>query len=236
MNLPGDCMKLFVNSLMPLKCPGCDTEGMTHGLCSACWANLRIITCPMCKICGVPFQYDSNLLCAQCLKSTPAYDYCRAFAIYSDPIRSIITKLKQYSCPVRSEILARWIYSVINWNEVDYITYIPSSKLRLLYRGYNPVANICYSLQYIINKPIISILGAYHTDLQQGKTAQEREKNVRSKFFIKNINIKNNATICLIDDVTTTGSTLNYAAKIIKGKYQSKIICVTAAKTCNYIY
>ena len=122
-------MKLFVNSLMPLKCPGCDTEGMTHGLCSACWANLRIITCPMCKICGVPFQYDSNLLCAQCLKSTPAYDYCRAFAIYSDPIRSIITKLKQYSCPVRSEILARWIYSVINWNEVDFFKDGSASKI-----------------------------------------------------------------------------------------------------------
>lgn len=237
MNFIQDCTKLFINSIMPFKCPVCGTEGISHGLCSNCWNSIKIINTPMCKICGIPFQTNIDMLCIKCSVSLPAYDYSRSFAIYSEPIKSIITKLKQYPCSARSEILARWIYSTLkNWQEIDYIVYIPSSKLRLLYRGHNPVANICYSLKYLVGKPILPLLGAYHTDLQQGKNSKERIYNVKNKFYIREYNIKENSTICLIDDVTTTGATLNEAAKIIKKKYKINIICITAAKTCSYIY
>lgn len=116
------------------------------------------------------------------------------------------------------------------WQNVDIIVPIPSHWTRCLYRGHNPVSLIAHEVSELTGIPALDALGSKFTPKQQGKTPEQRQQNVLNKFYIrKNVT---GLSVAIIDDVMTTGATLNEAVQVLRTQAR-KVVCVTALRTKN---
>ena len=108
-----------------------------------------------------------------------------------------------------------------NINEYDIITYIPISKKRMRERGYNQSYLICKEICKKFNKKPVNILKKYNSEKQAQLSKEQRIDNIKGKFeLIYNVE---NKKVLIIDDVYTTGSTMNEAIKETQKGNPSKI-------------
>jgi ComF family protein len=111
------------------------------------------------------------------------------------------------------------------------ITNIPLHKKKKRQRGFDQTEVLAKNLSKKINVPYLNLLKRNKfTKAQAQLSKAERQKNVSDAFVVNNINFETNKTIILIDDVATTGATLNQAAKVLRDNGFDKIIALTLAK------
>lgn len=210
-----------------------------RNLCGDCWSKIEWITKPHCKICSLPFEYevDDSVICGACLSKKPSFDKMRSVFLYNDISARLISSFKYNDKTYPHNTYSNWMHraGVDLWNEVDYISFVPLSFRRILSRKYNQSAILAKDLSKIAKKEIIYNL-MYRTKYvapQASLNKKDRLKNVKGVFamnkkYSKKIKGK---TIIIIDDVTTTGATLNECAKILKKNGADKVFVLTMAKT-----
>lgn len=236
-------LKKFFEIIFPSRCLTCRKMISDNALfCNEDWQKLQFITEPKCKICAYPFFYEgsahASLLCAQCIAKKPFFDSTTTIFKYNEQIKKIIFDLKYYDSTHLSKKFAQLILQKIK-NEVheyDLIVAVPLHKKRLRERKFNQAILLAQAIlkeaKHIEFYPNIMLRKKY-TKSQAHLKQKEREKNLSGSFvfnekYREKIKGKN---ILLVDDVMTTGSTLNSCAKILKKVGCNKIRVITIAKT-----
>lgn len=221
----------FINLLFPTRCILCGTEvSLAHTLCKECFLKINFISDPCCDICGAELPYE-NYACPHCssLKNI-FYDQIKVVFKYDDFSKNLILKFKHGDkiqlAKFFSNIMTPKIKSFKN--NFDYILPVPIHWKRYLKRQYNQSYLLARLLAHknnikIADKKLVRIK---NTIMQHGNI-QIREKNVKDAFTIKS-NVFCNKNVLLIDDVVTTGSTVNECARVLKEEGKASTVSALA--------
>lgn len=236
-------IKNFFSILFPSHCLSCAKIISKDALfCNDDWQKLKFITNPKCKICSHPFEYNiseqQKLICAMCLKKRPYYDHLITIFIYNDEIKKIIKDLKYYDATHLLKKFAYLLYNKIKSeiDSFDLIIAVPLHKKRLRERKFNQAILLSKAiLKYYKTLefyPDVLIRTRYNK-AQVGLSQKEREKNLKDIFVIneKYLSKIKDKKILLIDDVMTTGTTINNCSKVLKKAGAKEIVALTIAKT-----
>lgn len=210
--------------LYPPTCIACQgATGEPHGLCAACWADIRFIERPFCERLGTPFQVDlgPGLLSPAAIADPPVFGRARAAAEYDDTASLLVHQLKYND---RLE-LARALGSMMTragaelLDGADVIVPVPLHRWRLWRRRFNQamaLAGIVSAQSGVPCDPFL-LHRVKRTRRQVGLTKAQRQENLQGAFRVPTeakTRLKGKR-ILLIDDVLTTGSTANAASRAL---------------------
>lgn len=175
-------------------------------------------------------------ICRKCMASRPPYHALRSWAVFKDPVRTALHKLKYRRDVGLGDALAVPLANYIcalNW-DVEMLVPVPLSPQRLSERGYNQVALIAHPLAMIHqwNYAPGALQRIKSTRSQVGLTVEQRRENVRNAF-LANSRLVHNKRILLIDDVATTGATLIAASGALVEAGASHVYALTAARAIS---
>ena len=211
------CIWEILDTLFPPHCTGCEKWGVR--LCDDCFRSIRRIKDPVCDCCGEPLYGFTENLCTRCKSSSIYIDHIRSWAIFEGVLKKSIHKLKYHRDIGLGMILAQPMISYLkklDWH-VDLIIPVPLDKERVKSRGYNQASLLAKPISYDIGVRFNSnCLTRFKTTKSQvGLSMSQRTENVKGAFRSGSLDISG-LSILLIDDVVTTGSTLNSCADALK--------------------
>lgn len=236
--------------ILPATCPMTGEIVDTPGMVSAdYWSHLTFFDGDACHCCGATIATvhnkhsnqdnikENGVLCGYCLSTPPLYDHHRSALKYDDYSKPLILKFKHYDQHHLTRCFSPWLISAMQGlpdQDFDLIVPVPLHYKRLLYRKYNQAALLAKSISKKTGIPWASdsLRRLKHTDTQGFKNASERRKNVKNAFIVPEHSREriSDRHILLIDDVYTTGATLNECTKALKAAGASKVSCVTLAR------
>jgi competence protein ComFC len=199
--------------LFPPNCGGCTGSGSRW--CPDCHASTQVLHSPLCSLCGAQMDRPSEAgLCSVCKTAPPACTAIRSWAIYSGPIRNAIHRLKYDGDMALAERIARPLIDVVanmQW-ELDAVVPVPISRSRQAQRGYNQAGLLARPVALSSGLPFQSkwLKKVRDTSSQVGLNAFERRANVSGAFSAPSEAA--GLRILVVDDVTTSGATLNECA------------------------
>ena len=202
--------------LFPQRCLGCGKEGFL--ICPSCRNQLAIVAPPLCPLCGRPQL--SGILCPSCIKWHAEIDGIRSPFRFDGVTRLAVHQLKYRNLRTLAEPLAQLLndYLVRYPLPGEVLVPVPLHPKRLKERGYNQSALLAGELSKLNELPIIEdcLVRRQHTS-PQAKTAtvEERRSNVSEAFICHNDGLRSRQVI-LIDDVATSGATLDACAQALK--------------------
>lgn len=221
----------LVNNLLPTSCVVCKKPGPM--LCQACLPNLKRIENNFCTICGIPFNgLAPSHPCQRCLERKPFYDKHRSVFDFNGPVKKLIHGFKYQGAFWMRRFITPYFESLAG--EVagaELIIPIPLHKKRLRERGFNQSLLLSQTWSRILNKPCGNDVLArlLHTPTQTGLKKSQRQKNLKNAFRVTDASRIKNRKILLVDDVHTTGVTLNIAAKALKRGGAAQVHAATIA-------
>ena len=190
-------------------------------LCPACLKKISFHEPPFCNYCGC--QVDSAEIeeCPYC--SSQGYNFTRGYSVFSyDTLgKECIHDLKYKSCTYLAgslaQIMADFSRKYIKTNYIDLIVPIPLHWKKLRDRSFNQTELLANSLGKKLNIPVISVLKRIvHNPAQVDLPREKRLKNVKGIFACVRASNVLGKNVLLIDDVFTTGATLNECARVLK--------------------
>jgi ComF family protein len=214
--------------LFPPACGGCGKIGSRW--CMECQSNVKTLNGTLCEVCGLPL--DKVGVCDACLLDRPHFHALRAWAVFDDPVQSALHKLKYRRDMSMGDALAAQMVVFIqelNW-PIDMIVPVPLGKQRLKERGYNQVGMIAKPLALALGVQYASngLMRCKETRSQVGLSKHERKENVKEAFQAGvRMNGKN---ILVLDDVSTTGSTLSSSAEALYSSGAKDVYALTVAR------
>ncbi len=226
--------KRFINLILPVECGGCGgrvNPKKINGLCSTCFKNIEVLNNNCCNYCGKPVK-EGLTFCPKCWEMSSYTDRFLTACYYRGPIKNIIKNLKYknrgYLANILSEILFNR-YSKIVKPEFDLIVPVPLHAGKLEKRGYNQAALIAKNLSKKTKIPLAnSIVKRVKTTKPQYQlTRKERIKNLKNAF--RSTKILHGERVLLIDDVATTGSTVQNCASVIVKAGSGKVSALVIA-------
>ena len=215
--------------LFPPVCAGCGKAG--ERWCAACQDMVQVCLPPMCPLCGNSQRHD--YICSNCRQSPPQYTELRSWAYFEGPLRKAIHQLKYERNITLGDVLAKpmaVLVSQSNWS-FDFVVSVPLSARRLKERGYNQADFLARPVAMAFGKPLKSkcLWRVRETHSQVGLNALERVKNVDGAFAAA-ASLAGSCDILLVDDVMTTGATLNACAAALKSAGARNVYGLTLAR------
>ena len=215
-------------SLLAQDCFLCASASGDALLCPACEADLPRLAGARCPVCALPTSRGE--VCGPCLKEPPHFDATTAYFVYSFPVDRIIQALK-YGHRLA---VARYLGNVLSESfrsHADVLVALPLHPLRLRERGFNQAVEIARPVARSLGLPLMLEAVVRDADRapQAGLPWSERRRNVRGAFrCVTNLTGKR---VLLVDDVMTTGATLNEFARVLKLHGATRVENWVAART-----
>ena len=202
--------------LYPRWCVGCGKEGSF--ICSSCCQSLLRITPPLCPRCGR--SQASGILCSTCVSWLAAIDGIRSPFQFDGVMRKAIHQLKYRNLRAIAEPLAGLLSDCLttHYMPAEVLVPVPLHSKRLRERGYNQSGLLARELAKLAGLPVIDgCLIRKRLAPPQAKTqnVKERRGNVADAFVCRDHQLKG-SQVLLIDDVTTSGATLDACAAALK--------------------
>lgn len=229
----------FVSLFFPEKCPFCRTlvtiQGEeTAGLCPDCVEAIEWITTPFCSRCGKPFPKGATAnLCSDCLQEKHVFDRGRAAVLYQGIMAEAIQRFKYHGDIKLTDPLSRF------WEKMDLedlafeaIIPVPLHPSRLRKRGFNQALLLGKVLGRITKKKVFprALRRIRNTIPQVQLDHSERERNVRGAFAVSRQQEIRDKILLLVDDVFTTGATVDECAKVLKRSGARQVFVLTLAR------
>jgi ComF family protein len=216
--------------LFPRRCVGCGREG--GFICPACRTHFVPIAPPLCSLCGIPLS--SGSLCSSCAGWEAAIDGIRSAFRFEGPVREAVHQLKYQNLKAIAPNMAALMVQVLDPETLrgDVFVPIPLHPKRLKERGYNQSTLLSRELGRLLTLPVDEkCLVRQRNTRSQARTRNvlERRENVSGAFFCPNNNLTGRRVI-LIDDVATSGATLNAGAAALKSAGALSVRGITFAR------
>jgi len=210
--IKGRALGLF----FPQWCIGCGREG--EFLCVACYRSLSRILPPLCPRCGKP--QPSGILCSGCVGWQAEIDGIRAPFQFNGVMREAIHQLKYQNLRALALPFAQLLSDYLGANPLpgEVLVPVPLHQKRLRERGYNQSYLLARELGKLVNLPVVDdcLVRQRHTPPQaRTPTVEERRRNVHGAFACRNRNLSDKQVL-LIDDVSTSGATVDACAAALK--------------------
>ncbi len=218
-------LNIILNSIFPLKCEVCQRQlPLTAGsrICPGCRGKVLAIGDYYCRKCGKSLQIDTSF-CLDChSQNTLYYDSIRAAGIYDGVLREAIQAFKynQRSC-LGTELGELMLNSYqTHFPKVNFaaLVPVPLHKKQAVKRQYNQSEVLARSLNKATGIPVApkTLARIRQTKPQYTLNKQERAENIKNAFQVKDSAPLPGANILVIDDICTTGSTINECARVLK--------------------
>jgi ComF family protein len=213
--------------LLPHQCLKCGTViGKDGALCAACWAEIAFIAPPVCACCGYPFELDydtggAGTRCGACLRDPPPFARARAVFRYDAASRHLVLGFKHgdrtHGAPAFGAWLARAAGPLAA--EADLVVPVPLHRWRLFRRRYNQAALLAHALGNATGLPCVpDLLTRVLATPSQGRLSRTRRRiNVRGAFALApaRAELVKGRRVLLVNDVLTTGATVNSATRCL---------------------
>jgi ComF family protein len=229
----GDRFEWLLDWLFPPRCRACGA--WIHGsdaeyFCRSCRPNIQLVEHPLCSVCGRPFPDASgdDHPCAACLKRAPHFVRARAWACYpreeleGQPLRTVVQRFK-YGRKVSlgkplGRLMARGCEEFLQDCGADLIVPVPLHPKRLRWRGFNQSVLLALQVSRACGTLMdpFALVRLRETPPQTQLTEEERRKNVRGAFTLNPDRPVEDKTILLIDDVYTSGATVNECSRVLR--------------------
>lgn len=221
--------------LFPRRCPVCDNVVRPGGekICLKCLGTLKPIASPWCVVCGKGLSRE-EMLCEEC-RNGRMHAFRRARALYD--YRTIAPSIYRFKYGNRREYgdffaeeLASCLGDFIREARPDGLVPIPLHPKRFRKRGYNQAEILARGIGKRLNLPVFDkiLLRVKNTVPLKEQNSKERQNNLKKAFLVRKNDVKLN-TIILIDDIYTTGSTVDEAALTLKNHGIENIYVLTLA-------
>ena len=227
----------------------------TASVCVACIERIERIPEPICELCGIPLQSASPPLlyesgesqrgtprhCRACVNLPPHFRRARAVSLYrpgttedGQVVPSIIRRHKYGRDQSLSRALAQCLGDILplDGNDYDLVIPIPLHRRRLRWRGFNQAALLARTVAKRMNckLDVAAIARTTNSPPQTSQDRNQRRQNVRGAFVVTSPNRLLNRRVLLVDDVMTTGATLDECARTILTAGAQRVDVFTLAR------
>ncbi|MCG8360753.1 MAG: ComF family protein [Kiloniellales bacterium] len=213
-----------LNAILPPRCIACGiTVERPGNLCPDCWDGMDFLAPPWCTACGLPFEYDlgAEALCGDCSRALPPYARGRAVMAYDEASRRLLLRFKHSDRTDAAPAFAAWMAraGAALAEEAELIVPVPLHWTRLFRRRYNQAALLALALGRRCDKPVVTdlLLRRRATPSQGRLSRSARARNVAGAFAVKPARRARlrGRRVLLIDDVMTTGATLEACSRAL---------------------
>ncbi|BBF91322.1 amidophosphoribosyltransferase [Blastochloris tepida] len=235
-------LRLVRDMALPPTCIACRAPVADDGgLCPACWSRLTFISRPFCERLGTPFPADlgPGLLSPAAIAEPPAYDRARAVAHYDEVARRLVHALKfgdrtdlarplgRMMAQAGAELLA----------DADALVPVPLHWTRLWQRRFNQSAALADAVGRIAGRPVRNdlLVRRRRTGHQIGLSRAERARNVQGAFAVPALATGEvrGRRLVLVDDVLTTGATLEACARALSRAGAARVDALVFARVVD---
>jgi ComF family protein len=236
-------LKAALDFIFPPLCHICRSyipDAAEIHICLACRDKLPLVVSPLCTVCGIPFNSaEGDHTCGQCQIHPPHFDLARAHLLYEQSAREMIHQFKySYKTHLRRPLALlalEGLTDVITAQKPEIIIPVPLHRSRLRSRGFNQSILLGKMFSSLLSLPMLvdGLIRTRQTEPQIDLSAEERRNNVKGAFAVKRTDRIPGKRILLLDDVMTTGSTVNECAMVLKKAGAAAVMVATIARTAR---
>lgn len=226
-----DFIEKCLGILYPQTCCFCGRVNR-EPICKECKEEVIYIQEPICKKCGKPIRYAENEYCSDCEDTQFHYEQGRSVWLHTGRVRWSVYQFKYHNRRIYSKFYAReftrlygdWIRSC----GIEVIIPIPLHRKRRKKRGYNQAEKLARNLGKLtkIRVETKAVIRTRNTKPQKELSNKERRKNLRDAFRVTKY-WKGEKNVLLVDDIYTTGNTIDSVAKVLKENGAQKVWFLT---------
>ena len=239
-----------LDAVFPPCCIACENwlpAGPSRCFCESCDASIELVRAPLCRLCGRPYRHDwqSDHLCGACLLQPPSFSVARSWACYprdpdpSHPLRQVIHRFKYGRQASLGQPLGRHLAQVCRpWfrsSELDLIIPVPLHPRRLRWRGFNQAVLLGREVGKAWGLPLnpFVLIRKTETAPQTGLSLKERRPNVKGAFSIAPGRAVKGMRLLLMDDIYTSGATVNECARVLLRSGAREVQVLTLGRTVS---
>lgn len=228
----------------PPSCAGCGrhvSSAEAEGFCADCQRALELIEEPYCPLCGMPYLVEAPgvHLCGDCITGAYRFQRARAAGVYRGLLREVLHRFKYQGQIYLARPLARLLLvparNLCAVHTIDLMVPVPLHRRRLRQRGFNQAALLAGRLGSSLGVPVhYDILRRSRwTEPQIGLSRSQRAANVRGAFQLAGPEKVRGKNVLVLDDVLTTGETVNQCARVLRDGGAREVVLVTVARTVS---
>lgn len=220
-----------------LTCSVCKRESFSSDwLCDGCKSIMPYNNKSVCGHCGRATPYAVEY-CDYCKDKQTYVDLARSVYEYENPVNVLVQRLKYGGEKYLAEDFAKEMQALYfkSIGYADCIVFVPMTGKRKKERGYNQSEELAKALSKLIELPIVGdvLVKTKDTDSQVGLERKERLRNVKGSISVRNRALIKNKRVMIIDDVMTTGATLEVIAEKLKDAGASEVVAITVASVTS---
>jgi len=228
--------RILVDGILPPRCLLCGvTVGEPDALCAQCWAGISFFAPPWCASCGLPFPYpmEPGALCADCARQQNSWDRARAAMRYDKHSRGLVLGLK-YDRTHLAGALGGWMRraGAEVLDGADFLVPVPLHWTRLFSRRYNQASLLAQAIHSAGGPPVAPdwLIRRRRTPSQGRLGPLARARNVRGAFALRPWRRVKGLRVVIVDDVLTTGATVEECARVLRRAGAASVGVLTLAR------
>jgi ComF family protein len=233
-------LRSLVHRLLPLRCVVCELQpgALATSICKQCEADFfsaETARCERCAICVPDGKTSSPRICGRCLANVPQFDATTTLADYVSPVDGMVIALKFTARLDLAQFFGRLLASRVSAipppTAAAVVIPVPLAFERARQRGFNQSHHIARAFAVASDRRLVvdRLLRIRHTPPQQSLALKERRRNVRGAFAVEGS--LSGQHVFVVDDVMTTGSTLDEVARVLKQAGAAHVHNLIVART-----
>lgn len=227
----------LVDGVLPPRCLACgEIVGEPDSLCGRCWAAMTFFAPPWCAVCGLPFPHPmgEGAVCAECARERASWDRARAVMRYDKHSRRLVLALKHADRTHLAKALGGWMHRAGGeiLDRADFIVPVPLHWTRLFARRYNQAGLLAHAIHAAGGPPVAPdwLVRRRRTPSQGRLGALARARNVRGAFALRPGRSVAGKRLVIVDDVLTTGATIEECARVLRREGAGFVGVLTLAR------